>query len=151
MTFSTFTPSRLARLISSMTKRRASSRVGNPASTLKVRIAFTTDAFPVGFRFWCGSRRGSDFEIGYGAGGEKIEAHRATFARSDFIHDQTRLTRTVDEHANLRFLDHDFCVKPHIAIGRRFDGLFILTGLLLAKPLPTPVRMRSILHGVGAP
>src|ERR1035441_10916 len=31
-------PSRLARLISSMTSRRASSSVGNPASTLKMRM-----------------------------------------------------------------------------------------------------------------
>src|ERR1019366_1255266 len=98
-----------------------------------------------------GSRGESDFEIGYGAGSEEIEAHRAAFARCDFIHDQTRLTRAVDEQADFRLLDHDFRVKPRIAIGSRFDSLFILAGLLLAQAFPTPVRMRGVLHGVRPP
>src|ERR1035441_9613781 len=98
-----------------------------------------------------GSRGGSDLEIGYGAGREEIEAHRAAFARCDFIHDQTRLARAVDEHADFRLLDDDFRVKPRIAIGRGVDDLFILAGLLLAQALPTPVRMRYVLHGVGLP
>jgi len=90
-----------------------------------------------------------DLEIGDGPRGEETNPYESTFPLRQFVHNEARFPGDVDEDADLRFLDHDLCMKPRIAVGRGVDGFLVLAGLLFAQSCPRPVRMRGVLDCVG--
>src|SRR5438552_18020862 len=90
-----------------------------------------------------------DLEIGDGPRGEETNPYGSTFPLRQFVHTEARSPGAVDEDADLRFLDHDLCMKPRIAVGRGVAGFLVLVFLLFSQAGPRPVRKRGVVDCGG--